>query len=356
MLRALAFYLPQFHPIAENNEWWGPGFTEWTNVSKAKPLFRGHYQPHYPRDLGYYDLRCHESRVAQTQLAQEAGLSGFVYYHYAFGIRRLLERPLNDVLECTDIAFPFALCWANENWTRRWDGGDSTILMQQNYGPEHDEAIFRTFLPYLEDNRYIQVEGRPLVLVYNVQALDDSKRTSDTWRLLAERHGFKGLYLVKVEHFENSVDPKVIGFDAATQFAGPMRFLPGRIPAKQTLPLFGLNPRRAMRTVLYDYRKISEYLLTEQTSCYKRFFGVMPSWDNTARRGADSHVVINNSPIEYERWLREAARVTVQRFSGDEQLIFINAWNEWAEGCHLEPDQRWGKAWIEATSRALASF
>src|ERR1039457_4550441 len=216
---AVAFYLPQYHPIPENDAWWGPGFTEWTNVARARPQFRGHYQPHLPADLGFYDLRVPELRDLQAELAINAGLGGFAYYHYWFNGRRLLERPMDEILRTKKPDFPFLLVWANENWTRRWDGSDNEILMEQHYSLTDDLAHIRALRPALCDDRYLCHDGKPVLAVYRSARLPDPVATTDTWRREAEKWGLPGLYLLRIESFPDETgDPRPIGFDAAVEF------------------------------------------------------------------------------------------------------------------------------------------
>src|SRR6516164_576759 len=219
IIRAVAFHLPQFHPIAENDEWWEKGFTEWTNVVKAKPRFSGHYQPHLPADLGFYDLRLPEARAAQAELAASYGIYGFCYYHYWFHGRQVLERPVNEIWQSGEPEFPFCLCWANENWTRRWDGRSNEILLEQRYSRPDDLAHIRSLIPLFEDRRYIRVMGQPLFLVYRTSQLPEPERTAYLWRREAERAGLKGLFLVRVENDAPWVcDPRSVGFDCALEF------------------------------------------------------------------------------------------------------------------------------------------
>lgn len=340
MLRFIAFYLPQFHPIPENDLWWGKGFTEWTNVRKGTPLFEGHYQPHEPADLGYYDLRDPEVREQQAELARAYGIYGFCYYHYWFNGRRLLETPLNEVLQLGRPDFPFCICWANEPWTRNWDGKHNEILMPQEHTNETDERFIRDLLPLLRDPRYIRIDGRPLVLIYRTELLPDLARTVLVWREVASKYGID-LYLCRVESFARE-DLAPISFDAACDF-------PPNIS--------GILPRRPniFEGNLYDYRELVQIMLNRPRPAYKRFLGVTPSWDNAARMGKRASVFVNSSPDLFREWLAEVARRTIATFQADEQIVFINAWNEWAEGCHLEPDQRYGRTYLEACRTALAA-
>lgn len=343
-VRLIAFYLPQFHPIPENDRWWGKGFTEWTNVARARPLFQGHYQPHLPGELGFYDLRVPEVREAQAALAAEHGVHGFCYYHYWFGGRRLLQRPLDDLL-ASRTALPFCVCWANETWTRRWDGGNHEILIAQEHSPEDDLRFIESLVPMFRDERYIRVQGRPLLLVYRVDLLPDAARTAATWRDACRRARLPEPYLVSVESFANTGDPRAFGFDAATEFPGH-QFPPDvEIPRERT----GLAAR------LFDYPRFADHMMRRPDPGYKRFRGVLPSWDNTPRMGERASVFVNTSPAKYGEWLREAVRRTREEREPGERLLFVNAWNEWGEGCHLEPDAALGRAYLEVTREAMRS-
>ena len=338
MLRFIAFYLPQYHPIPENDQWWGQGFTEWTNVVKGKPLFEGHYQPHLPADLGYYDLRVPSVRERQAELAREYGIHGFCYYHYWFNGKRLLERPLNEVLQLGKPDFPFCVCWANEPWTRNWDGKHTEILMPQEHTKDTDERFIFDLLPVLRDERYIRINGRPLLLIYRTELLPDMGRTALVWREIASKNGID-LYLCRVESFARE-DLGSINFDAACEFPPNISgILPG-----------GAEPSE---TKLYDYRELMDRMLRRPVAMNTRFHGVTPGWDNTARMGKRASVFLNSSPELFGQWLTEVAQRTAAKFQGDEQIVFINAWNEWAEGCHLEPDRRYGYAYLEACKAAL---
>jgi lipopolysaccharide biosynthesis protein len=355
-LRTIAFYLPQFHPIPENDEWWGKGFTEWRNVAQAKPLFPGHYQPHLPGELGFYDLRVPEVREAQAALAREHGIHAFCYYHYWFNGRRILDRPFAEVLASGKPDFPFCLCWANENWTRIWDGGEQNVLLQQHYGAEDDRAHIRALFPAFADSRYLRVGGRPLFLVYRTELLPDPQRTADIWREEVSKAGFGDIYLARVENFVTRVDPTKIGFDAAVEFAphgahvGKIKF---RGPTHRILARLGLLPDAYLHSQVVNYRAMVLGMLAKPEPEFKRFRCVTPMWDNTARRRTGAHIYQGSTPKLYRDWLTEVARHTIDRFPAEERLVFINAWNEWAEGCHLEPDLKWGRQYLEATKEAL---
>lgn len=353
-VRSVAFYLPQFHPIPENDAWWGQGFTEWRTVVNAQPLFQSHQQPHIPADLGFYDLRLSETRSAQAELAASYGISGFCYYHYWFGGRRLLERPFTEVLSSGQPQFPFCLCWANENWTRTWDGGNREILVSQHYSHEDDLAHIHYLAPVFADPRYIRIHGKPVFAIYAPSQLPDPRRTLDLWRTQADRLGIGELYLCRVEsNVSQRSDPRAHGFDAAIEFAPDTSIIPPKRPGR--LPYRWRQLTGANGYTKVAYSTIVERMLAKPNPPYLRFPGVCPSWDNSPRRGRHGAVVITGAtPEGLESWIIEAlARVVPP--TPDEDILFVNAWNEWGEGAHLEPDQHWGRAWLEAHRRALAS-
>lgn len=355
-IRLIAFYLPQFHPISENDEWWGKGFTEWTNVARAKPLFRGHYQPHIPADLGFYDLRLPETRQAQADLAKEYGIYGFCYYHYWFNSRRILEHPFNEVLTSGKPDFPFCLCWANENWSRAWDGGSHHVLLHQKYGFEDDLAHIESLIPAFLDERYIRINGKPLFMVYRTEQLPDPKRTSEIWRDAAQRAGLDDLYLVRVEGFTSGIDPKSIGFDAAVEFAPDWRNMGNplfRGKRYSFLRKLGLSSKAYIEHSVIYYQSLIDMMLSKPEPEYIQFRCVTPSWDNSSRRSRDALIFIESTPEKYSDWLQKLVHKTLKRFQGDERLVFINAWNEWGEGNHLEPDLKWKRAYLEATAEAI---
>jgi lipopolysaccharide biosynthesis protein len=355
-VRAIAFYLPQYHPVPENDEWWGPGFTEWRNVANARPLFPGHYQPHLPADLGFYDLRLSEVREAQAALASQHGISAFCYYHYWFNGRRILERPFAEVLASGKPDFPFCLCWANENWTRVWDGGEQDILLQQHYSTDDDRAHIQALMPAFADARYIRIDGRPLFLVYRTELLPEPARTADIWRSEVSKAGLGDLYLARVENFASRVDPRAIGFDASVEFApdganvGKIKF---RGPVHRVLASSGLLPGVYVDGKVANYRAMMLGMLGKPDPTFKRFRCVTPMWDNTARRRTGARIYVGSTPKLYEAWLTETAKQTIDKFPPGERIVFVNAWNEWAEGCHLEPDLKWGRQYLDATKAAL---
>ncbi len=294
-LQLVAFYLPQFHPIPENDAWWGSGFTEWTNVSKAVPQYLGHYQPHLPGELGFYDLRLVDVMRQQVDLARHYGIGGFCFHHYWFAGKRLLERPVNQLLEAKDIDFPFCLCWANENWTRRWDGQDDDILVAQRHSPEDDLAFIEDVLPALRDERYIRFNGKPVLVVYRVSLLPDAAATAARWRKRCMEAGVGDLYLVAARSFEVT-DPRPYGFDAAVEFPPLQR--PGpRINDKLTV----VNPDYG--GAIFDYANVAQTFSEQRASGYPLIKAVMPSWDNEPRKPGAGHVFHGSSPAAYGRWL-----------------------------------------------------
>lgn len=344
--RVIAFYLPQFHAIPENDRWWGKGFTEWTNVRAAEPQFKGHYQPHVPGELGYYDLLDPAVQRRQIELAKIYGVEGFCFYFYWFAGKRLLEKPVENWLNDKSLDLPFCLCWANENWTRRWDGLEQEILIDQRHSPEDDLAFIAEAAPYLRDPRYIRIDGKPLLLVYRPNALPSAKQTAQRWRAWCAENGVGEIHLAYTQSFEQ-VDPSVYGFDSAIEFP-PNRSQPPDVTQAVT-PL-----REDFSAKVYDWRVFKERSEGYRDPGYTLYRTVCPGWDNTARRKSAGTVFVNNTPARYRDWLVDAIRDTKKRFARpDQRLIFVNAWNEWAEGAHLEPDARFGYAWLQATREAL---
>jgi lipopolysaccharide biosynthesis protein len=352
IVKTIAFYLPQFHPIAENDRWWGPGFTEWNNVARARPLFDGHEQPKLPADLGFYDLRLPEVQEAQARLAAAHGIHGFCYHYYWFGRRRLLETPILQMLQSGRPDFPFCICWANENWTRRWDGLDREILVAQEYGPGFAEAFIQDVIPFLRDPRYIRYEGRPVLLVYRAKALPEPARTTAIWREDCRLAGLGEIHLCAVK-FWDVTETRLEGFDALVEFP------PHRIGAVERTPKpAGLDT--AFRGHIYDYRAVIDHALSYDPSdpdfLARRGLlhrGLMLGWDNSARRGPGADIFDGATPELFGLWLSRLLDQERRR-TGPESLIFINAWNEWAEGTMLEPDQRHGRGYLEAARAALA--
>jgi lipopolysaccharide biosynthesis protein len=351
-VRAIAFYLPQYHPIPENDKWWGKGFTEWTNVTRAKSLFSGHYQPHLPADLGFYDLRLPEVRQAQADLAKAHGIQGFCYYHYWFSGKRLLERPVNDMLKSGQPDFPFCLCWANETWSRRWLGEEKNVLQKQNYSSKDDLNHIQWLMQAFANPQYIQLKGRPLFLVYRPLDLPEPIRTVETFKNECVKSGLSEPYLMGVDAHRPGFNFEEIGFDGTLVFE----------PQLGTLPHFmndGASPSKLARNLklgiassklkIYDYLEARQLMLNR-----KRDFSTHPcifvSWDNTPRRGENAIVIVNSTPERFEAGLAEMVE-SLRNKPHDERLLFINAWNEWAEGNHLEPDLKNGTRYLEAVKR-----
>ena len=350
--RIIAIHLPQFHPFKENNEWWGEGFTEWTNVTKARPRFRGHYQPHLPSDTGFYDLRLPEARQMQADMAKKYGLYGFCYYHYWFNGHRLMERPVNEILATGKPDFPFMLCWANENWARNWDGGFKNILMEQRYSKE-DDIAHMTYLckEVFPDNRYIKVNGKPFFLIYKSELFPNMRETIKTWRQVAGEYGFE-LYLGFMENPRIDVaNTLALGFDVTVDFqpTNMGTFLKHKNTWKKILNKI----THKQYSLILDYGDYVDYQCGKAMPQHKQFPCVSPGWDNSSRRvGKPFIAFVKSTPQKFGKWLKE----TIKKFhpySKEENFIFVNAWNEWAEGNHLEPDQRWGRAYLEETKQTI---
>lgn len=367
--RAIAFYLPQFHPTPENDAWWGKGFTEWTNVAPARPRFKGHYQPHVPADLGFYDLRVAETRVAQADLARSYGIEGFCYYHYWFQGKRLLHRPIDDVLATGAPDFPFCLCWANQSWTRTWSGREAEVLIRQAY----DEADHARHIEWLcqvfADPRYLKVSGRPLFLIYLPEHIPNISAVIESWRstciarigvepwLCGVRTGYSSL---------ENMDIKRLGFDGVVEFEPNRNHFP--IDMNSTGRTVSAL-RRLLPNTWYEVLTNSRWLRNTSLSTlvdYKAYVSnstrrpaveeavypsVFPSWDNTARRKSAT-IIENHSPESFKLWVKDQVGRVLAR-DRDQRLLFINAWNEWAEGCHLEPDQMHGHGFLRALQSGL---
>lgn len=356
-LRTIAFHLPQYHPIPENDQWWGKGFTEWRNVCKAKPLFNGHYQPHVPADLGFYDLRLEEARVAQADLARSYGISGFCYYHYWFNGHRLLETPVEEILKSSKPDFPFCLCWANENWTRTWDGQDSSVLIEQIYSEKDDRAHIIDLFRFFQDPRYIRIDGKPLFLVYRTENIPDPARTAEVWRQEARKAGLGELYLVRVESIGH-VNPLEIGFDASLEFAPDWNRM-GSVARSFKPEDPELDEIIEVPVDVYEknytrsYEELMTQMLGKEQPSYPWFRCVTPSWDNSARRSENAVILLGSSPQLYQKWLEKIVTKTITVNQPTERVVFINAWNEWAEGNHLEPCIKYGRSYLEATKLAF---
>lgn len=353
MTRLVAFHLPQYHPIPENDEWWGKGFTEWTNVARARSLFPGHAQPHLPSDLGFYDLRLPEARQAQADLAREYGIHAFCYYHYWFSGRRILERPVDEILSSGKPDFPFCLCWANENWTRAWDGGERHVLMAQTHSEEdflnHAKWLVEAFL----DPRYLREGGKPVFLVYRASAIEGVERFAAILHAHAVERGLPGVHLVRVESFPSEYGPLPEGFDAGLGFQPGRRFYGRPLRRgfwRRQLMRLGVLPRAHLDNDIRSYPDLVERALSAQPPAWPQHLCVTPMWDNSARRKRGATIFVDSTPELYREWLAGTIR---QADACGDDLVFINAWNEWAEGNHLEPCQRWGRQYLEATRKAV---
>ncbi|MBL9034248.1 MAG: glycoside hydrolase family 99-like domain-containing protein [Rhodospirillaceae bacterium] len=347
-VKTVAFYLPQFHPIPENDLWWGEGFTEWRNVKRAVPQFVGHRQPRRPADLGYYDLRDTEVMRRQIEMAKAHGLHGFCFHHYWFHGKRLLERPVDQLLADPTLDTPFCLCWANENWTRRWDGADHEILIAQDHSPEDDLAFFRDLSRYLKDPRYIRINGKPLVIVYRPGILPEAAATAARWRAEAARIGLPGLFLAATNAF-GFTDHRSIGFDALIEFP----------PYTRPVPL--INERLTFYNadyagVVHDYADIMQAAAVEPAAGSFIIPGAMPGWDNEARRPGRGKVIHGATPELFGRWLDACFTRARDTAPPGQRFVFINAWNEWAEAAYLEPDQDSGFAYLNALARCVRRY
>lgn len=354
--RVIAFYLPQYHPIPENDEWWGKGFTEWTNVGKAKPLFKGHYQPRVPADLGYYDLRMPEVREEQAKMALEAGVDGFMYWHYWFGNgKRLLERPFNEVIETGKPDFPFCLGWANHSWyAKNWNSSDSAkdkLLIEQTYPGEEDIINhFYTLLKAFKDSRYLTIEGKPIFMIYAPNLIPDITKHISIWNELALKNDLKGIYFIGQARHNKDCDRIIsLGFDAvcragiedaANKIRGKyINKILYRIRKHTNLKIIPLNK--------YKYSKIVENLLVPEMDKQNIIFpSVVSNFDHTPRSGREGLVYIDSTPQLFRQLLNKAIKLVGNK-EYDKRIIFLRSWNEWAEGNYVEPDLKFGKDYID---------
>jgi len=351
--------LPQYHPIPENDHWWGKGFTEWVNVASCRPRFRGHCQPHIPADLGFYDLRLEETRMAQAELASRYGIEGFCYYHYWFNGKKLLERPLEEMHISGKPDYPFCICWANENWTRAWDGCDRQILIKQDYTErdswEHIEYLFNLF----KDSRYITVNSFPVMLIYRPDLIPDVSRMISLWNKFVNQNGLPGIYFVAVKNSSvtlSDLDLLSLGFSNVLEFQPNSLYFPSSSSfiqklyhnAKNYLPnsLYQQIKITVSANKIIDYEQLVNCLIEKSWPKYKKIPCIFPSWDNSARRKTPT-IIQNSNPNLFHKWYCFAQN-SVQHYKESERFVFINAWNEWAEGCHLEPDKRHGTAFLDA--------
>ena len=358
-VKLIAFYLPQFHAFPENDEWWGTGFTEWTNVRPAKPQFKGHYQPHIPGELGYYNLLDPTVQRRQVELAKIYGIEGFCFYFYWFAGKRLMETPIENFINDKSLDLSFCLCWANENWTRRWDGLDNEILIAQHHTNDDDINFIKYISKYIQDSRYIYINGKPLLIVYRPNLLPSAKETARRWRNWCYDNGIGEIYLAYVQSFADD-NPQEYGFDAAIEFPPSGWILPYQLRKTYISETINKNSEKLVQEFNCSIRdwRIFVHNSSQYTSPkYQIFRGICPAWDNTARRKNNSAILLNSTPDLYQEWLKNAIEDTIKNHTtADERLIFINAWNEWAEGAHLEPDERYGYAYLDATRKALQIY
>jgi GT2 family glycosyltransferase len=346
--RVLAFYLPQFHPIARNDLWWGKGFTDWTNVTRALPSFDGHYQPHLPADLGFYDLRRVEVMGEQQALARRYGVEGFVVYYYNFGATHLLEQPMETLLARPDVDFRYALCWANENWTRHWDGGAKSMLLEQQYDEATLDSVAADLVRFAADPRAIRVDGKPLVLIYRPLQIPDVAAVAERLRLRFREAGCPAIHLVYVESMEaiqKQARPTDLGFDACVEF--PPQGVAE--PYAQNVAPF----KAGWEGCLYDYAGTARNASLRPGAGYARYPAVIPSWDNTARQPLKGTTLVGSSPELFQAYVEQKLEEMLKFHVGEERLLFVNAWNEWAEGAHLEPDRAYGHRWLTALRQGL---
>lgn len=358
-VRAIAFYLPQFYPIPENDEWWGKGFTEWTNVKKATPLFEGHHQPNVPGELGFYDLRNPEVREQQAALAKEYGIEGFCYWHYWFGNeKRILERVFDEVLDSGKPDFPFCLAWANETWTGIWHGAKDRVLIEQTYPGKKDyKAHFHYLLRAFKDKRYIKVNGKPIFVVYRPHEIKDIQEFVSVFREQASVQKLEGIYLVG-NNAPEEWNPLQHGFDAVAPvrldsiLSAKDKFL-NKINngLKKTLSV-SLEDVLEKGPFTYEYKKAIEKILDYGKKPYRHFPNVLPNWDNTPRSGKRGWILKNSSPELFGEFLRKAIK-KVEDYPDQEKIIFIKSWNEWAEGNYLEPDLIHGRKYLQACKKEI---
>ena len=377
--RVIALYLPQFHPIPENDKWWGKGFTEWTNVAKAHPLFRGHYQPRIPADLGFYDLRLAETREQQVQLAREAGIEAFCYYHYWFAGHQLLERPFNEVVESGQPDFPFCLCWANHTWSSAtWshNGSKSAVLMEQTYPGESDDYThFMSLLPAFKDPRYYKIDGKLVFSIFDVWTFPNISQFIQRWRDLAQKHGLPGFYFIGMTHntlpFVLNADgtrkhsmPDIehsakiyntvlsMGFDAVNSMGkrrGELRskgMIRNRI--QRALEFYHLNTK----TYTYDYAKTVKEFFAPEDAWENVFPTIMPQWDRTARNANHEGIYVNSTPEHFREHIQNAIDIIKDK-QPEHQVLFLKSWNEWAEGNYVEPDIKYGHGYLDAIKECV---
>lgn len=361
-MKIIAFYLPQFHQIPENDKWWGKGFTEWTNLRKAKPLFKGHYQPREPLNDNYYNLLDPTVQKWQANIARKYGIHGFCYYHYWFNGKLLLEKPLEKMLTSGEPNIPFCLSWANEPWTRRWDGGDNEVLMPQDYGEKEDwENHFNYLLRYFLDKRYIKIDCKPIFLIYRTSSISNCNEILQYWEHRAKECGLKGIFFIEtLNSFQmtpySNISKGVLEFEPMYTMSFNRTFY---IKAQSKLKriIQKLSRNKFFYLNIFDYDYIWNLIINRKNNYFegkRLFLGAFTDWDNVPRKIIDAHLFKGSSPEKFERYLEMQMKKTIENHNSD--FVFINAWNEWAESAYLEPDKRYGYGYLEAVRNALDSL
>ncbi len=343
-IKTIAFYLPQYHTFKENDEWWGKGFMEWTNTKKSLPRFDNHYQPRTPhKDIGYYTLDNIETIKKQVELAKQHGIYGFCYYYYWFSGKRLMEKP-GDLFLKSSIDFPFCLCWANENWTRAWDGLNKDILIKQEYAKSDYKQFIKDIKKYVTDKRYIKIDGKPVIMIYNPTAIPNFSELVENWRKYAREEGIGEIYIMSKCDLFNQEHKYTEYVDAEFDF-------PPQGVGHAATKITGLPSSK-----IFNYEQIVndiEHLYREHFPLKSFYYTVTMGWDNSARRKEEFTVYYNYSLKSYYKWLRIIIEETRRRNPLDKRFMFVNAWNEWAEGTYLEPDEKYGYANINTLSKAI---
>jgi lipopolysaccharide biosynthesis protein len=363
LVKPIAIYLPQFHPIPENDEWWGKGFTEWTNVTRAKPLFKGHDQPHLPADLGFYDLRLEETRLAQEKMAKKYGIEAFCYYHYWFNGKRVLEEPLTRKIKNPKEDLPFMICWANENWTKVWDGADKNILLEQEYCQEDFQTHIKSLIPILQDSRYLTLNGKKVIAIYSPQRILEIDDLIKIWKDVTKENNIE-LDIINFisfggfdQDFNNKFDFSV-DFEphsSINQYKKVQEFGDTHLLHKVLFKL-GIQLRHKDGNNIIDFQKFNS--AKKQNDSFKVSNGiipcVIPGFDNSARKRKNYLILNNNSPEKFRNQVKYT--LSLLKKKENENLIFINAWNEWAEGNHLEPCKKWGTKYLEVLKEEIDDF
>lgn len=350
-VKSIAFYLPQFHCIPENDMWWGEGFTEWTNTYKAEPRFDGHYQPRIPHDdIGRYDLSDVNTIKKQIDIAKRHGIYGFCLYYYWFSGKKLLEKPLDLIFENKDIDFNYCVCWANENWTRTWSGADENVLIKQEYKEQDPDLFMEDISKYLLDERYIKVDGKPIILVYNPREIKDVCGVLKRWREYAKKLGLEDIYILACRTSDMVDDNQ----EFAEIIDGRVDFPPRNLSFDRRITIKSMMNRKDGASV-YDYRKlVKESCKTYENNEFNksRYYTCMLGWDNSPRKEKEWHAFYGFSLKWFAKWLRRIIKNTIKNHPEDKRFVFINAWNEWGEGTYLEPDEKYGYASINTLTKA----